>query len=95
MHPEIFKGGVKFFKKKLVPNCSWFSYSQKGFAVLVAFCYNICVFKKPVITILKVVGCEKCVRKELLAAGQSLQIFLEKSSRFNAIWMTFCMFLDQ
>ena len=55
--------------------------------------------------ILKVVGCEDCVRDNYLAllgpavkppaAGQSLQIFLEKNICFNAIWMTFCTFLEQ
>ena len=35
---------------------------KQGFAVIVAFCYNICLFKNPVTTILKVVGFEDCVR---------------------------------
>ena len=39
---------------------------KQGFAVIVAFCYNICLFRNPVITILKVVGCEDCVRENKL-----------------------------
>ena len=46
--------------------------------VIVAF-YYICLFRNPVITILKVVGCEDDVRKNNLpigpAAGQFLQFF--------------------
>ena len=36
---------------------------KQDFAVIVAFYYNICLFKNPVITILKVVGSEDCVRE--------------------------------
>ena len=64
---------------------------KQGFAVIVEFCYNFCIFKNPVITILKVVGCEDCVRENLsyhngglgvkpLAAGQFLQFFSEKTA---------------
>ena len=68
---------------------------KQGFSVIVAFCYNICLFKNPLITILKAFGCEDYVRENKLpqwkppAAGQFLQLFLEKNSQFNAIWMTF------
>ena len=50
-----------------------YSYSQTGFCgntvySLVVFCYNICLFSNPVpaIAILKVVGCEDCVRENKL-----------------------------
>ena len=65
---------------------------KQGFVVIVAFCYNICLFKNPVITILKVVGGEeKMVREQVNTSGpgQFLQFFLEKNSHFNPIWMTF------
>ena len=39
---------------------------KKGFVVIVAFCYNICLFRDPVTMILKVVGCEDCVRENKL-----------------------------
>ena len=39
---------------------------KQGFAVIVAFCYNICLFRNPIIMILKVVGCEDCVRENNL-----------------------------
>ena len=35
---------------------------KQGFAVIVAFCCNICFFRNLATTILKVVGCEDCVR---------------------------------
>ena len=38
---------------------------KQGFAVIVAFCY-ICLFRNPVITILKVVGCENCEQENKL-----------------------------
>ena len=68
---------------------------KQGFAVIVAFCYSICLFKNRVITILKVVGCEDCVQENKLplwgAGGKApsrwavLQFFQKKT----AIWMTF------
>ena len=39
---------------------------KQGKTVTVAFCY-ICLFKNPVITILKDVGCENCVRENKLS----------------------------
>ena len=59
---------------------------KQGFAIIVAFCYSTCLFKKLVISILKVVGCEECVRENVSyhywglgtktpAAGQFLQFF--------------------
>ena len=72
---------------------------KEGFAVIVAFCYDICVFKNPVIMILKVVGCEDCVQENKLPlwgpGGEAtsrwavLQFFSEKNSHFNTIWMAF------
>ena len=38
---------------------------KQGIAVIVGFCYNICLFKTLVITILKVVGCEDCVQENI------------------------------
>ena len=38
---------------------------KQGFAVIVALCY-ICLFRNPVTTILKVVGCEDCVQENKL-----------------------------
>ena len=72
---------------------------KQGFAGIVVFCYNICLFRNPVIAISKVVGCEDCVWKNKLPlwgpGGEApsrwaiLAIFSEKNSHFNAIWMTF------
>ena len=39
---------------------------KQGFAVIVAFYYNFCLFKNPAITILKVVRCEDCERANKL-----------------------------
>ena len=39
---------------------------KQDFAVIVAFYYNIWLFKNSVITILKVVGCGDCVGKNKL-----------------------------
>ena len=39
---------------------------KQGFAVIVAFYYNICLFKNPVIMILKIVGCEDCGQENKL-----------------------------
>ena len=41
---------------------------KQGFAVIIAFCYqyNICLLQNPVITIMKVVGCEDCVEENKL-----------------------------
>ena len=69
-HPEIFKGGVNFSKTS--PNPIVVNLYQplmkmhpiivkQSFAVIVAFCYNICLFRSHVITILKVVDSEDCV----------------------------------
>ena len=52
---------------------------EHGFGVIVAFCYNICLLRNSVVTVLKVIGCEDFVRE----------------SHFNAIWMTFRTFLEQ
>ena len=39
---------------------------KQGFAMIVAFCYNICLlFKNPVTAILKVVGYEDCVQENV------------------------------
>ena len=59
---------------------------KQGFTVIVAFCYNICLFKNPVITILKVVGCEDCVQENKLPlwgpGGKALlQFFLKKTKQ--------------
>ena len=72
---------------------------KQGFAVIVAFCHNICLFKNPVIMILKVVVCEDCVRENKVplwgSGGKApscwavLQFFWKQNSHFNAIWMTF------
>ena len=65
---------------------------KMGFAIIMAFC-QICLFKNSVITILKVAGCEDCVRENkfpLRGPGQFLQFFFsEKNNHFNAIWMHF------
>ena len=107
-HPEIFKrGGFYFQKTNLNPIVvSLFQPLMKthamivkhGFAVIVAFCYNISLLRNPVITILKVVGCEDCVRENkspLWAPGgeDSCNFFRKKNSHFNAIWITYCRFL--
>ena len=60
---------------------------KQGFAVIAAFCSNMCLFRNPVITILKFIGCENCVRENKLALF--LQLFLEKNSHFNVILMAF------
>ena len=65
---------------------------KQGFAVIVAFCYNICLFRSPVTTILKIVGCEDCVEENKLPRWVPgnwaiLAIFSEKNSNFNAIWI--------
>ena len=70
---------------------------KQDFAVMAAF-YYICLFKNPVITIAKVVGCEDCVRENKLPlwgpGGEApsrwaiLKISRKKNSDFNAIWMT-------
>ena len=39
---------------------------KQGFGVIVAFSYNICLFKNPVITIWKAVACEDSVRENKL-----------------------------
>ena len=41
--------------------------AKQDFAVIVAFCYNICLFRNPVLTILKVVGCERLCTRERVA----------------------------
>ena len=62
MHPEIFKGGggLNFSKSNQYSVVVNLVKVKQGFAILIAFCYNICLFKNPVIMILKVVGCEDC-----------------------------------
>ena len=72
---------------------------KEGFAVIVALCYNICLFKNPVITILKIVGCEDCEPENKLPLWMLgdcrwaiLAIFFEKNSRFNTIWITYSTF---
>ena len=62
---------------------------KQDFAVLAAFHY-ICLFKNPVITISKVVGCEDCVRERSYHYGglgakpsatrKFLKIFSEKKT---------------
>ena len=71
---------------------------KQGFAVIivVAFLYIAHKFRNPVITTLKVVGCENCVREDKLslkgpegeapAAGQFLTIKKNKSTK---IWKKF------
>ena len=74
---------------------------KQGFVVIVGFCYSICLFKNPVIMILKVIGCENCVRENKItimgekpsACKQFLQFFFGKNSHFNANWITFELFL--
>ena len=78
---------------------------KHGFVVIVAFCYNIWLFRNSGIMVLKVVGCEDCVRENKLLlhrpGGETpsrwviLPVFSEKNSHFNAIWVTFCTFLEQ
>ena len=103
-HPEIFKGGgVNFLKTNQYPIViNLFQPLMKmhaiileqGFAVIAAFCYNICLLKNPVLTILIV----KIVREgkrhhpgsEAPAAGQ-LQFFRKKI----AILAPFCTSLEQ
>ena len=75
---------------------------KQGFVVIVAFCYNICLLRTPVIMILNVVGCKDCTRENKLplwgAWGHSPQPldnscnFFEKNIHFNTIWMTFYTF---
>ena len=52
---------------------------KQGFAVIVVFC-DLCLFRNPVITILKVVGCEDCVRQSKLPLllGKFLHFFRKK-----------------
>ena len=71
---------------------------KQGFAVIVAFCY-ICLFRNPVITILKVAGCEDRERENKLSLrgprGEApccwaiAAIFFEKKSRFNIVLHVF------
>ena len=61
---------------------------KQGFAVIVAFCYKICLFKNPVTTIRKFLDCEYCVQENKLpvlgpggeapAVGQFLHFFRKK-----------------
>ena len=51
---------------------------KKGFAVIVAFCYNICLFRNPEIMILKVVACQECVQKNKLHLWAILAILSKK-----------------
>ena len=77
---------------------------KQGFAI------NSCIslqrlLRNPAITFLKVVGCEDCVREKKLrlwGSGEEtpspwviFAIFLGKNNHFNAIWLTFCTFLEQ
>ena len=72
-HSEIFKAGVSVFHKLFQPLMKMHAIIVKqGLAVIVAFCYNICLFRNPVITILKVVGCEDCVRENKLFRWESM-----------------------
>ena len=68
---KFLKRGFQFFKKQPIPNGSKIIsninenaryYSQTGFHGNSGFCY-ICLLRNFVITILKVVGCEDCVRE--------------------------------
>ena len=103
------KGGVQLFKKQPDPILVYLFQPlmkmydiivKQSFAVIVGFCYNICLFKNPVTTILKVVGYEHWGRKTVSyhngslgakpqSAGKFLQFFVEKNSDFNVIWITF------
>ena len=75
---------------------------KQGFVVIVAFCYNICLLRIPVITTLNVVGHEDCTQENKLplwgAWGRSPQPlgdscnFFGKNIHFNTIWMTFYTF---
>ena len=71
---KFLKGGFQFFKKQpdsilvnlfqlLMKMCGIIV--KQGFGVIVGFCYSICLVKNPVIMILKVVGCEDCVRENV------------------------------
>ena len=80
---------------------------EQGFPVIVAFCYNISLFRNPVTTILEVLNFEDCVRENKLplwhigAWGRSPQPlsnsgnFFGKNSHFNAIWKIFWTFIEQ
>ena len=72
---KFLKEGVQFFKKQpdpLVVNLfqplmkMHSIIVQQGIAIIVVFCYNICLLKNPVITISKVVGWEDCVQENKL-----------------------------
>ena len=39
---------------------------KHGFGVIVAFCYNICLLRNPVVTVLKAIGFEDFVRENKL-----------------------------
>ena len=52
---------------------------KQGLAVIVAFCYSICLFKNPAITISKVVGCEGCVRENKLVMDNSCNFWEKKA----------------
>ena len=72
---------------------------KQDFAVIVAFYYNICLFKNPVITILKVVGSEDCVRENKFplwgpgakppAAGLFFNLFRKKTAIFTLFGLHF------
>ena len=95
-HPKIFKeGGLNFSKSNQYP-IAVNLVIVKQVSPKQLHRYNISLLKNLVITILKVVACEDCVQKNNLPLwGQSPQLlgnscnFSEKSSHFNAIWMTF------
>ena len=55
---------------------------KQGFAVIVAFCYNICLFKNLVIPILKIAGCEDCGRENKLPLTMGSSIFSKKTQPF-------------
>ena len=64
---------------------------KQGFAVIVAFCSNICLFKNPVPTILKVVGSEDCVQENKFAPScwAVFAIFFEKRWPFQCHFARF------
>ena len=66
---------------------------KQGFAVIAAFCCNMCLFRNPVITILKFIGCENCVRENKLALF--LQFFWKKIATLMLFRWRFCTFLEQ
>ena len=102
-HKEIFEGGLNFLKSNPYLIAVNLVIVKEGFAVIVASLQDLLI-QNLVITILKIVGCEDRVLDSNLPLSGMRQspshwaivtTFSKKFSHFNAIWMTFCTFLEQ